>query len=94
MQLREQFSLTQQSFQSAPLHIWLETSLAAILCLWGSLHLAGQFQPISALETQRGMQADTLRLDFMTFNHRASLMPMELDPSEAQVRVAQSWKHS
>ena len=34
---REQLSLTQQPFQSAPVEVWAETLIAAALCLWGEL---------------------------------------------------------
>ncbi|KAK9827623.1 hypothetical protein WJX81_007760 [Elliptochloris bilobata] len=77
---RDMLKLTQEVYEGVPLAVRLEVLVAAVLCMWGSLHLAGELRPISALANQEGLEADTFRPDFMAFNHRGHLMPLDVPP--------------
>jgi len=80
MNYREFLGLTQQEFERAPVHIAVEVLIAAALCLWGSLGLAGSLKPINPFTQQRGLDASSFRPDFMSFNHRGHLMPLAIEP--------------
>ncbi|KAK9918380.1 hypothetical protein WJX75_003629 [Coccomyxa subellipsoidea] len=52
LRYRDMLKLTQEEFERMPAQIIVEVLLAAVLCMWGSLQLAGSFKPISALANQ------------------------------------------
>lgn len=74
---RDMLKLTQQEFEGVPLLVKVEVLLASIVCMWGSLQISGNFKPSSALKGQRGLDADTVRWDFMSMNHRGQAMPLK-----------------
>lgn len=80
MNYRELLGLTQQQFERAPVYIVVEVLVAATLCMWGSLGLAGTLKPINPFTQQRGLDAQSFRPDFMSFNHRGHLMPLDIAP--------------
>lgn len=77
---RDMLKLTQQEFVAVPILVKLEVLVAGLACMWGSLQVSGEFKPVSSLKYQRGLDADTLRLDFMSLNHRGQIMPMAAPP--------------
>jgi len=80
MSYRGYLGLTQQDFDRAPIYVVVEVLVAAALCLWGSLGLAGSLKPINPFTQQRGLDASSFRPDFMSFNHRGHLMPLDISP--------------
>ncbi|KAL0042968.1 hypothetical protein WJX79_005400 [Trebouxia sp. C0005] len=80
LQYRDMLKLTQQEFASVPLLVKIEVLLAAVSCMWGSLQVSGEFKPVSSLKFQRGLDANTLRLDFMSLNHRGQILPLAAPP--------------
>lgn len=80
LRYRDMLKLTQQEFDTVPLLVQAEVLLASVVCIWGSLRISGDFKPVSALKFQRGLDADTLRLDFMSLNHRGQIMPLASPP--------------
>ncbi|EIE18898.1 hypothetical protein COCSUDRAFT_54802 [Coccomyxa subellipsoidea C-169] len=80
LRYRDMLKLTQEEFESVPAQVVVEVLLAAILCMWGSLQLAGNFKPISALANQEGLDANVFRPDFMSFNHRGHAIPLAVEP--------------
>ncbi|KAK9823908.1 hypothetical protein WJX72_006293 [[Myrmecia] bisecta] len=78
IQYRDLLKLTQEDYAHTPGLVQLEVATAAILCIWGSFKLAGDFKQIDALANQEGADANTFRPDFMSFNHRGQLLPLDL----------------
>jgi len=73
---RDMLKLTQQEFEGVPLLVKAEVLIASVVCMWGSLQISGNFRPSSALKGQGGLDADTVRWDFMSMNHRGQAMPL------------------
>ncbi|CAL8463896.1 g3431 [Coccomyxa elongata] len=80
LRYRDMLKLTQEEFETVPAHVIVEVLLAAALCMWGSVQLAGAFKPISALANQEGLDANVFRPDFMSFNHRGHAVPLAVEP--------------
>eukprot|EP00884_Botryococcus_braunii_P020654 jgi/Botrbrau1/7272/Bobra.0318s0010.1 len=80
IQHRSMLKLTQEEFTKVPSEVILELAIAAVFCLWGSLGLAGNLEPISALHAQGGLDTYEYRPDFASFNHRGHLLPLVVEP--------------
>lgn len=77
---RDMLKLRQEDIEALPFNVVLEVLLAAVLCMIGSLSLAGDFRPIHATANQEGVDMDVFRPDFMAFNHRGFALPLSVEP--------------
>eukprot|EP00250_Pteridium_aquilinum_P006780 c16623_g1_i1 orf=180-506(+) len=79
VQYRGVLKVRDEEFNWPPFQVLIEVCISLILCFWAALKVPGQFLPI--LPDLDGDRLTHLseNLDFMTFNHRGKVFPLNMD---------------
>ncbi|XP_061345799.1 membrane magnesium transporter-like [Gastrolobium bilobum] len=71
--------ITEEEFSGAPFNVVIELSLGLLLCLWAALTVPGNFLSIHPDSEENRIVSLPANLDFMIFNHRGKVFPVEMD---------------
>ncbi|KAG4959541.1 hypothetical protein JHK85_036986 [Glycine max] len=85
IQYRGLLKITEEEFSGPPLNVVIEVTLGLVLCMWAALTVPGKFLSIHPHSEENscylGCRIVSLpsNLDFMIFNHRYKVFPVEMD---------------
>ncbi|GMH36392.1 hypothetical protein BSKO_04260 [Bryopsis sp. KO-2023] len=75
---RDEMKLTQQEFEGLPPQLVTLLAGAVGIATLGMYRLSGDLRPIAVTKGQHSMDLNSLRTDFMSFNHRSRAIPMTI----------------
>ncbi|MED6175436.1 hypothetical protein PIB30_078295 [Stylosanthes scabra] len=81
IQYRGLLKITEEEFSGPPFNVVIELSLGLVLCMWAwaSLTVPGKFLSIHPDSEKNRIVSLPANLDFMIFNHRGKVFPVEMD---------------
>ncbi|CAM8967840.1 unnamed protein product [Rhodiola kirilowii] len=71
--------IMEEEFSGPPMNVVLEMIIGFVLCLWAAMTVSGKFLAINLDSEENRTVSLTANLDFMIFNHRGKLFPLETD---------------
>ncbi|KAE9619686.1 hypothetical protein Lal_00038198 [Lupinus albus] len=79
IQYRALLKITEEEFSGPPLNVVVELFIGLVICIWASLTLPGKFLSIHSDSDENRIVSLPDNLDFMIFNHRRKVFPLEMD---------------
>ncbi|RYR03462.1 hypothetical protein Ahy_B06g082437 isoform B [Arachis hypogaea] len=79
IQYRGLLKITEEEFSGPPFNVVTELSLGLVLCMWAALTVPGKFLSIHPDSEENRIVSLPANLDFMIFNHRGKVFPVEMD---------------
>ncbi|KAM1037611.1 hypothetical protein ACFX15_031788 [Malus domestica] len=79
VQYRGLLKIMEEQFSGPPLTVVAELLLGLVFCMWAALTVPGTFLSIHPYSEENRIVSLPDNLDFMIFNHRARVFPVELD---------------
>ncbi|QHO46352.1 Membrane magnesium transporter [Arachis hypogaea] len=79
VQYRGLLKITEEEFSGPPFNVVTELSLGLVLCMWAALTVPGKFLSIHPDSEENRIVSLPANLDFMIFNHRGKVFPVEMD---------------
>ncbi|KAK7267718.1 hypothetical protein RIF29_20396 [Crotalaria pallida] len=79
IQYRALLKITEEEFSGPPLNVVLELAIGLVICMWAALTLPGKFLSIHPNSEENRIVSLPANLDFMIFNHRGKVFPVEMD---------------
>ncbi|XP_061368776.1 membrane magnesium transporter-like [Gastrolobium bilobum] len=79
IQYRALLKITEEEFSGPPLNVVIELSLGLMLCMWAALTVPGKILSIHPDSEENRIVSLPSNLDFMIFNHRGKVFPVEMD---------------
>lgn len=79
IQYRGLLKITEEEFSGPPLNVVIEVSLVLVLCMWAALTVTGKFLSIHPDSEENRIVSLPANPDFMIFNHRYKVFPVEMD---------------
>ncbi|BAT85731.1 membrane magnesium transporter [Vigna umbellata] len=71
--------ITEEEFSGPPFNVVIELFVGLLLCFWAALTVPGNFKSILPHSEENRIVSLPANLDFMIFNHRGKVFPVELD---------------
>ncbi|XP_027352346.1 membrane magnesium transporter-like [Abrus precatorius] len=71
--------IMEEEFSGPPFNVIIELSLGLLLCFWAALTVPGKFLSIHPHSEENRIVSLPANLDFMIFNHRGKVFPVEMD---------------
>ncbi|XP_014495347.1 membrane magnesium transporter [Vigna radiata var. radiata] len=71
--------ITEEEFSGPPFNVVIELFVGLLLCFWAALTVPGKFKSILPHSEENRIVSLPANLDFMIFNHRGKVFPVELD---------------
>ncbi|KAI4300304.1 hypothetical protein L6164_033696 [Bauhinia variegata] len=79
IQYRGLLKITEEEFSGPPLNVVLELFAGLVLCMWAALTVPGKYLSIHPDSEENRIVSLPANLDFMIFNHRGKVWPVETD---------------
>ncbi|XP_054802760.1 membrane magnesium transporter [Prosopis cineraria] len=79
IQYRGLLKITEEEFSGPPMNVVVELFLGLVLCMWAALAVPGMFLSIHPDSEENRIVSLPANLDFMIFNHRGKVFPVEMD---------------
>ncbi|XP_004497530.1 membrane magnesium transporter [Cicer arietinum] len=79
IQYRALLKITEEEFSGSPFSVVIELSLGLLLCTWAALTVPGKFLCILPDSEENRIVSLPVNPDFMIFNHRGKLFPLEMN---------------
>ncbi|CAN4121509.1 unnamed protein product [Withania somnifera] len=79
IQYRALLKITEEEFSGPPIDVVVELILSLMLCLWAAMTAPGNFKSIHPQSEENRVVALPANLDFMIFNHRGKIFPLETE---------------
>ncbi|CAM8910447.1 hypothetical protein QQ045_031829 [Rhodiola kirilowii] len=79
VQYRGLLKIMEEEFSGPPMNVVLELIVGLALCMWAALAVPGKFLSINLDSEENRTVSLPANLDFMIFNHRGKLFPLETD---------------
>ncbi|CAN6576611.1 hypothetical protein ACFX2I_009403 [Malus domestica] len=79
VQYRGLLKIMEEEFPGPPLTVVAELLLGLVFCMWAALTVPGTFLSIHPHSEENRIVSLPDNLDFMIFNHRARVLPVEMD---------------
>ncbi|TMW91540.1 membrane magnesium transporter [Solanum lycopersicum] len=79
IQYRALLKITEEEFSGPPIDVVIELIVSLVLCLWAAMAAPGNFKSIHPQSEENRVVALPANLDFMIFNHRGKIFPLETD---------------
>ncbi|XP_062166577.1 membrane magnesium transporter-like [Alnus glutinosa] len=79
IQYRGLSKITEDEFSGPPLNVVVELLLGLVFCMWAALTVPGKFLSIQPHSEENRIVSLPANLDFMIFNHRGKVFPLEMD---------------
>ncbi|CAN4117105.1 unnamed protein product [Withania somnifera] len=77
IQYRGLLKITEEEFSGPPINVVIELIVSLVLCLWAAMAAPGNFKSIHPQSEENRVVALPANLDFMIFNHRGKILPLE-----------------
>ncbi|KAG4393861.1 hypothetical protein GLYMA_03G182900v4 [Glycine max] len=71
--------ITEEEFSGLPFEVVIELFLGLLLCFWTALTAPGKFLSIHPHSEENRIVSLPANPDFMIFNHRGKVFPVEMD---------------
>ncbi|KAK9733363.1 hypothetical protein RND81_04G062500 [Saponaria officinalis] len=79
IQYRGLLKITEEEFSGPPINVLIELILGFLFCIYAGLIVPGKFQSIHPDSEENRIVSLPENLDFMIFNHRGRVVPLELE---------------
>ncbi|KAI4349123.1 hypothetical protein L6164_009759 [Bauhinia variegata] len=79
IQYRGLLKITEEEFSGAPMNVVLEVFGGLVLCMWAALTVPGKYLSIHPDSEENRIVSLPANLDFMIFNHRGKVWPVEME---------------
>ncbi|WJX84641.1 hypothetical protein P8452_67192 [Trifolium repens] len=79
IQYKSLLKITEEEFSSPPFNVVVELFVGLVLCFWAALTAPGKFLSIHPHSEENRIVSLPANLDFMIFNHRGKVFPLETD---------------
>ncbi|KAG5072631.1 hypothetical protein GLYMA_03G182900v4 [Glycine max] len=79
IQYRGVLKITEEEFSGLPFEVVIELFLGLLLCFWTALTAPGKFLSIHPHSEENRIVSLPANPDFMIFNHRGKVFPVEMD---------------
>ncbi|KAE8125238.1 hypothetical protein FH972_020071 [Carpinus fangiana] len=79
IQYRALLKIVEEEFSGPPMNVVAELLLGLVFCMWAALTVPGKFLSILPHSEQNRIVSLPANLDFMIFNHRGKVFPLEMD---------------
>ncbi|KAL6133429.1 hypothetical protein ACLB2K_065664 [Fragaria x ananassa] len=79
VQYRGLLKIMEEEFSGPPITVVAELLVGLVLSLWAGLTVPGTFLSIHPHSEENRIVALPANLDFMVFNHRGKVFPVEMD---------------
>ncbi|WJX79325.1 hypothetical protein P8452_62451 [Trifolium repens] len=79
IQYKSLLKITEEEFSSPPFNVVVELFVGLLLCFWAALTAPGKFLSIHPHSEENRIASLPANLDFMIFNHRGKVFPLETD---------------
>ncbi|KAJ7972364.1 membrane magnesium transporter [Quillaja saponaria] len=79
IQYRGLLKIMEEEFSGPPMSAMLELSLGLVFSMWAALTVPGKFLSIHPDSEENRIVSLPTNLDFMIFNHRGKVFPLELN---------------
>ncbi|CAK8543879.1 unnamed protein product [Lathyrus sativus] len=79
IQYKSLLKITEEEFTSPPFDVVIELFVGLLLCFWAALTVPGKFLSIHPQSDENRIVSLPANLDFMIFNHRGKVFPLETD---------------
>ncbi|KAH0632535.1 hypothetical protein KY284_035321 [Solanum tuberosum] len=79
IQYRALLKITEEEFSGPPIDVVIELIVSLALCLWAAMAAPGNFKSIHPQSEENRVVALPANLDFMIFNHRGKIFPLETE---------------
>lgn len=79
IQYRALLKITEEEFSGSPLIVVIELTLGLLFCTWAALTVPGKFLCILPDSEENRIVSLPGNLDFMIFNHRGKIFPVEMN---------------
>ncbi|XP_059462856.1 membrane magnesium transporter-like [Corylus avellana] len=79
IQYRGLLKIVEEEFSGPPMNVVVELLLGLVFCMWAALTVPGKFLSILPHSEENRMVSLPANLDFMIFNHRGKVFPLEMD---------------
>lgn len=79
IQYRGLLKIMEEEFSGPPMNVVFELLLGFVFCIWAALTVPGKFLSIHPDSEENRIVSLPANLDFMTFNHRGRVFPLEMD---------------
>ncbi|XP_027367219.1 membrane magnesium transporter-like [Abrus precatorius] len=79
IQYKALLKITQEEFSGFPLNVVIEVSIGLLFCMWAALTVPGKLFSIHPDSEENRIVSLPANVDFMIFNHRGKVFPVEMD---------------
>ncbi|XP_058738116.1 membrane magnesium transporter-like [Vicia villosa] len=79
IQYKSLLKITEEEFSGPPFNVVIELFVGLLLCFWAALTVPGKFLSIHPQSDENRIVSLPANLDFMIFNHRGKVFPLETD---------------
>lgn len=79
VQYRGLLKIMEEEFSGPPMNVVAELLLGLVLSMWAALTVPGKFLSIQPNSEENRIVSLPVNLDFMIFNHRGKVIPLEMD---------------
>ncbi|KAK7245107.1 hypothetical protein RIF29_39941 [Crotalaria pallida] len=79
IQYRALLKITEEEFSGPPFNVLIELIVGLVICMWVALTLPGNFLSIHPHSEDNRIVSLPDNQDFMIFNHRGKIFPVEMD---------------
>mmetsp|Transcript_103029 Transcript_103029/g.165989 ORF Transcript_103029/g.165989 Transcript_103029/m.165989 type:complete len:121 (+) Transcript_103029:129-491(+) len=85
IQYRKYLRMVDQDYKGSPFDIHIECAIGSLLCLFGCVSCADDFEPIRMAQTFHSKTPDDMsyRPEFVTFNHRGRALGLLLSAAKS-----------
>ncbi|KAF3959167.1 hypothetical protein CMV_016001 [Castanea mollissima] len=79
IQYRGLLKIMEEEFSGPPMNVVAELLLGLVFCIWAALTVPGKFLSIQPYSEENRIVSLPANSDFMIFNHRGKVFPLEMD---------------
>ncbi|XP_022144662.1 membrane magnesium transporter [Momordica charantia] len=79
IQYRNLLKIMQEEFSAPPVNVAIELIIGLVLSMWAALTVPGKFLSINPDSEENRIVSLPANSDFMVFNHRGRLFPLQTD---------------